>query len=498
MQETFRNWFLNHACSLAPSSMKIRKFPRSIHISGGLTILLSLLCAPMAISQERTSPPMRTDFLPSVRSDAIVDQEIRTTTAGEGVLRTHVTPLSRPTLRSSRAENAPSSTSQNTESVGLRPESSAIVAEGEAAGSGFFERLPFRGSVSLKQGYDDNPQSRQVDKFGSWFTGLGGTLSYVFDDPRTQVGLDLTGNINYYYNRPGEDFIGDIAGRIFGSHKMTPRLTLNASSRFTYQQDPSQDIPGISSQNIGNYYYSSNSFSAQYQWSERFSTVTGYDLNALVYENKASADANNRLEHFFNQSFRYLYKPNTTLVADYRYNYQMYLNINRDSMSNIFLLGVDHSFSPRFSASVRGGVEHREYLDARGGSSVSPYVEQSLNYEYAAFSRIFWRNRYSLEAPDSLNQQSREVYRTGLDVRHGLTARLTLTASVGFEYIWNDDNIGVAPFDEQSINLSTGISYAINRAWSANINYTYDQFFSEIKVREYERNRFNIGVSYNY
>lgn len=446
----------------------------------GVTLAATTASAQRIDTQETAvGPAMRSGAAPVVRSDAVVDQS-----------------LSPGTLSPTRSTvSVQSATAQE---VSLRPESEAIIAEGMEAGEGRFDRLPIRGTVFLREGYDTNPQLLNSNPVASWFTSFGGSMSYDMSTPRTQINFDLVGSTDIYYDSPGDTVIGDVAGRVTLEHKVSPRLTLDGSVYFTYSQDPDYQIPGSISQNVGEYFYSASSFSANYQWSEKVSTTTEYALNTLTYQNAAAAFANDRLEHFFIQGVNYLLQPTTTLNMQFRYNYQQYLNLDRDSMSYFLLSGLTHNFSPRFTGNFLTGVEFREYDNPLGGSSTRPYFESNLSYDYGAFSQISWNNRYSLEAPDQVNQRSRTVYTTGLNVRHGITARLMATAGVGFSYNWNDDNVGQANFEEQNLDLDLGLSYAINRLWSMNLGYTYSQYFSPTPTREYDRNQVFLGAAFNY
>src|SRR5437867_1831190 len=59
----------------------------------------------------------------------------------------------------------------------------------EDLGIGNFSKLPFKVSISLRSGYDDNVTTSSFGKQGSWFTGGNIAVDYNFGSPRTQLSL---------------------------------------------------------------------------------------------------------------------------------------------------------------------------------------------------------------------------------------------------------------------------------------------------------------------
>jgi putative salt-induced outer membrane protein YdiY len=370
-----------------------------------------------------------------------------------------------------------------------------------ATGTGNYSRLPFHVTVGLRGGYDDNVLTTTVNPQGSWFTNLNIGLSYKAGNPRTQIDLAAGGGITYYYDHPGErdyDLNANLSLAI--THKATPRLTLAASMYATYQVDPGFDINVGLNRRSGNYFYTTDRFSVAYQWAPRFSTVTSYTFGAVKYENSNVGAIEDRFEHTFGNEFRFLLLPTTSLIGEYRFMVEQYEDAPRDSTSHFLLAGVDHSFSPRFSISARGGVEFRNYDDA--GSRSSPYFEGTLDYALNQRTTIRWTNRYSIEEPDVAVSQSRKTFRTGLQATYGATARITATAGLFYQH---DDNesfargpVATPAFTEDSISLALGIRYAITRNFALEAGYNHTEVLSDIALREYSRNRYFIGGAFSF
>src|SRR5207244_2100648 len=111
----------------------------------------------------------------------------------------------------------------------------------------------------------------------------------------------------------------------------------------------------------------------------------------------------NRIENTFGNEFRFLLLPNTTIVGEYRVQFISYQSTDADAVAQFILAGFDHSFSPRFRGSFRGGFQIRS-LDSTqivpasfrfvngvfiffpaqtvhaSSEETSPYFEATLNY----------------------------------------------------------------------------------------------------------------------
>ena len=200
--------------------------------------------------------------------------------------------------------------------------------------------------------------------------------------------------------------------------------------------------------------------------------------------------------------------PTTTLVAEYRLGIVDYDdNDERSSISHFFLAGIDHSFSPRFSVSFRGGVEFREF-DNDDNNNVnnfddsdrtSPYFEGTVNYAIAQNTSLSWSNRYSLEEPDVPDALSRTTFRSALSIRHSFTPRIVAGLNVAYQHDDNDGSNGFDGFDEDDFDVSLSVRYAINRNWAIDAGYQHTEVVSDESLfREFSRNRYYAGVSFTF
>ncbi len=382
-------------------------------------------------------------------------------------------------------------------------------------GLGKFSANPFHVTVSVRGGYDDNVNLSTVNAHDSFFTNAAIGLTYDFGSPRTRISLTTGASGTYYWDNGNNGFGTNSDDFVFNAylgfnitHRATPRLTLAAAVNAAYLTRPGFDTFNNNAFTVDsrsqNYFQLSSKHSVAYAWTPRFSTVTSYTLGYVNYDDDVISFFEDRFEHTFGNEFRFLIMPTTTIVAEYRYGIVNYVDDNnRDSTSHFFLAGVDHSFSPRFNVSARGGVEVREFSDpgVRFGnvdtSRTAPYAEATLNYAIAQSTSLTAFARYSLEQPNVPDALSRETFRTSLALKHNFTARISTQLAVAYQHDQYDQTINNAAFDEDAFDISLSARYAITRNWTFDLGYTHSEVISPAALfRDYSRNQYYAGVTF--
>ena len=236
-------------------------------------------------------------------------------------------------------------------------------------GSGGFAKRPFRMSFAIREGFDSNVFQTRDDPVSSFYTNWAAGLNYNIGNSRLRMETRLGAGLTYYYTRPGEkvDFSGLFDMRV--SYLATPRWTLALDTSTAYLSQPDQTIVGGNSQQNGDYLYSTTTALAAYRWTETVSTVTSYNFSTIFYTRNEVNDQLGYISQTLAQSLRWRWKPRTTLVAEYRFNPIDYFSADLDSLANYFLLGFDHIFNPRFTWSVRAGLQTNFNNDPVDGRS---------------------------------------------------------------------------------------------------------------------------------
>ncbi len=384
--------------------------------------------------------------------------------------------------------------------------SSGVTADGDNVGTGLFGTLPFKLTLNVNGGYDDNVTTSDQLKQGSAFTNTSALAEYNFGDARTRVSLSLGIAFTYYYDYvavagvTSHDYDINIPFRLSLIYKASPRFTFASDIFLTYTSEPDFTIAQGYNQRAGNYFFTQDKFTGTYMWSPRFSTATSYTVGALHYDDNVLGSFENRWENTFGNEFRFLLAPTTTLVAEYRYQMFTYVDADRDSRTHYVLGGFDHTFDPHLNMTLRGGVQFREFDPS--GSETGPYVETNLNYAVAKRTTVGWNIRYGLEEPDNAFSQSRKTFRTGLTAKQDFTPRIS--AIVGAYYAHDDyqalnqTGLFIPGFTEQSVDLSFSLRYAVARYWGVQLGYNYTDVWGDISAREYSRNRVWGGVNVTF
>ena len=392
----------------------------------------------------------------------------------------------------------------------------APYLEGDNLGVGIFSNIPFRVTVTVRGGYDDNIFTSSVNPQGSPFMNGSIGLSYDFGSPRTRLSLQTGGGLTYYLDRPGQkdpDYNAYLGLSL--KHNFSPRLILSVIGYASYQAEPDFGVGTGFNRRSGNYFYTSDKFTLSYLWTPRFSTATSYTFGALLYDNTTSVGVGNfenRIENTFGNEFRFLLWPTTTLVAEYRIQFVAYQNNNSDAVNHFILAGFDHTFSPQFSGSLRGGFQIRSLDTVQlvlnpdlttstvnvSTESSSPFFEATLNYALGKKTALTWTNRYGIEEPDIPGQPSRVTFRTGLQGKYSWTPRISSQLAIFYAHDDYGANAVSPAFAEDSIDVALSLRYAITRYLGVNVGYNYTEILSDEPLRGYSRNRFYGGADFTF
>ena len=460
-----------------------------------------LLVSCSSLGSNGAAGIMRRTLIPSIMSIAFVawaqlapaQEAVSTTTSGG---------TGSSSTSASSSAGSTTALSAGTSSTGVSNAPSAESAmEGGPSGGGVFSPTPVKIYANLSGGYDDNVNTNIGPKQGSAFTSGNVVLDYTFGNPRLQLILNAgAGGVYYLDNVTGQNYDIDLKGALGINYKASPRLTLGSTLLLDYLTEPSFDNPGGRNSRNGNYFYTNDNFFVAYEWSNRFSTKTSYALEAYEYDNNAVATFSNRTSHTFGNEFRLQLVPTTLLVAEGRYDIVTYQDSSLNSTTYFALGGIDHTFNPRFTGSLRGGAQFRSY-DA-DGDRTGPYFEGTLSYAVGRRTSVSWNSRYGLEEPELPGAQSRTTFRTGLHTKFDFTSHIS--SSLDAYYVHDEYHslttatAPVAPFSEDSFDIGVAVRYAITPLIAVQASYHYTDITSAVAFREYSRNRISGGLSFTF
>jgi len=374
-----------------------------------------------------------------------------------------------------------------------------VLAGDIPVSQGQFSQTRFRTSVNLTEGYDDNTQTSNTNRQESGFTGIQVNTFADLGNSRTAFTIGVGAGLTYYYDRPGTKLDKLASLTLNVAHRLNERLTLSLNSYLTYQVEPDFTLLVAQNRVNGQYFYTGDTLSATYQWTRRFQTVTSYQFLGIFYQDSAAKVANDYMSHTFGNQFRFVLTPTTTVIGEYRLGMVEYLyQTQRNSLTNSFLGGLEHSFSPKFTVSMRVGAQVQS--QNQGGSATSPYGEGTLSYAYRHYSNITGYLRYGFDYSNVGVGQTDKALRAGLTITHGITPKLSVY--LGFFYQHDDYSTAggsaTSGTTNDTFNITTGVRFAVSPRFSLSLGYTRTQLISNSPSQEYDRDVVTLGAAYTF
>lgn len=367
---------------------------------------------------------------------------------------------------------------------------------------GLFESSPFKYAFSLREGYDSNVFTTHTDPISSFYTNFAAGVDYHFGNPRLQLTSSLGGGVTYYYTRPGKKY--DLNGQFTLAlvYLLTPRLTISGNTTIAYLSQPDTALYGNANRVNGDYVYTNSNIEGSYQWSEKFSTVTGYSAYANYYLNQQLNDTQSFWSSTIKQSFHWLLLPKTTVVAEYRANPIIYTGgAGMNSFGNFALVGFDQVFNPRFKWTLRLGAEQRFNQNPVDGNSTyfGPYGETNLAYQFGPASTLSWNARYGTEPSGLTNVTQRQTFRTGLTLAHAFTPRISANLGLNFEEDYFNQAGVINTYNQTIVDIALGVNFKINRHISLSAGYQFVDVLAPQNITQaYVRNVGFVGANFNF
>ncbi|RYD84900.1 MAG: autotransporter outer membrane beta-barrel domain-containing protein [Verrucomicrobiaceae bacterium] len=308
--------------------------------------------------------------------------------------------------------------------------------------------------------------------------------------------MDLRGNADYYFSRPNDQL--DLTGSLAFSflHRITPRMQFSASASLSYLSQPDVRLVNGPSRNVGDYFSATSKFDLSYRWTKRFTTVTSFSLNSLLYS-QAAQQFGDYYEGVLGTEARYGWSPRLTLLADVRYGQISYPNNSLLNTHTLYLLlGGEYALSRQISTSLRLGESIRTF-DESGGSSAAPYAEATASWRYSPRGFLSLNSRFGFEESGSAETETQSL-RVGLSATHAFSARLRGSMGVTYVHRTSTNEIANTDFAEQTFDFNLGFDYAFSKRMSFNGSYVFTTSTSDAEANDYYRNRIFLGVQYSF
>jgi hypothetical protein len=353
------------------------------------------------------------------------------------------------------------------------------------------ESLPLKYTVGVALGYDDNvfPTTPGPESSSSYMKGTVGA-NLVVRNEQTSWDLNaLLGVTNYFDDAVTNDTTYNARLAYNLNHRVNERVRFVSRNFFNYGLDLGNFYGAVTARDINEYTYLSTDNAIGYRWTERLATYTGVAFSMVNYDdNIRDVDSYS----IYNQ-FRYSLDQVATLTANLRFEYSEFAFGNTDRLTAS--VGYERRLS---DVSSLVGEVGAQFADSNNG-----YGSLSYNYQVNTQLRARAFARYSQEDTDTVfvggRYEDKTALRIGAAADYTLSPKITLT--LGGNYTMSDYAEGGALADGEwdQFDIYAGASYKISDAFSvsASINHTTSEA-TVIPNRDYDRNRYELGVNYTF
>lgn len=380
----------------------------------------------------------------------------------------------------------------------------SIAPNDDEAGSS----LPLTYIVGASVGFDDNPTplfGGGGNDGGSGFASAFVQANWASVTPQTTWDVFARVGVRFYFDDlEGQDVDSTNVDARLGvnfTHRFNERLRFSSRNFLAYEQEPDFDFGLINGRRIGDYFRYSSENSVGYRWTDRLGTQTGVNFSGVRYQDLDDSDFSSVT---FRHDFRYRLTPATVVTAGYRYNFTD-SDLGGDVDSHFLVGGIEHRISPVSAVVLRAGIQitSPEFGDGR----TRPFVEGALRTQLTQQLGANFFVRYSNEAfnrgltDENGNRfvfEQSQTLRFGGRLNYAVNSRISLFG--GVSYIFTDfEDVITAPVgqgegSEGVLNLNAGATYQLTDNLFLTGSYNFTTSFSDFDGREYDRNRFQLGL----
>jgi hypothetical protein len=407
---------------------------------------------------------------------------------------------------------------------------------------------PWSVSATLRGFYDDNintVSSHDANKQGTFGFEVSPTIALAWSLEQTALSFSYTYSLKGYEHKPvfnSSSFDQTHAFLALLDHTFSERYHLNVRDSFVIGQEPDFLRTGnafttfqrISGDNIRN--YGAITFDAQL--TPRLGLEAGYANSYFDYKDEGAtpvfdpffgsliavepsrSGVLDRIEHTLHLDARLTIQPQTIGVIGYQFrqvNYtadepigilasgRVIFSDNRDYREHYGYVGVDHTFRPDLTGSVRVGARATDYYNDPSSSGLSwgPYAMASLKWTYALESYVEAGLSHDMNATDlvgvsgesfTTDEQSTTIF---ANLHHRITPKLFANLVGQFQ---NSSFRGGSLDSDSERYYLVGINaqYRFTPHFSGEVGYNYDRVDSDVAGRSFDRNRVYIGVTASY
>jgi hypothetical protein len=184
----------------------------------------------------------------------------------------------------------------------------------------------------------------------------------------------------------------------------------------------------------------------------------------------------------------------------------IYSSSSRDGSSHNIHASLKRQLTANVDLSLLVGAAYSDNPNDpfNHSQTLSPSADLSLSYTYSPGCYVQIGGSHSQSATDAIQpgakngitqfQNASVVY---VDLNHRITDKLSATLIGRFQYTTFEDGLASSA-DEEDYNFGLNLTYLINRHFSADLGYNFDDLVSGLNGRSYVRNRVYMGMTANF
>ncbi|MDB4142344.1 outer membrane beta-barrel protein [Akkermansiaceae bacterium] len=375
------------------------------------------------------------------------------------------------------------------------------------------ESLPLTWVVGASLGYDDNPTPiGNNSNESAYAVGYVGA-SFLSEAPQDRVEFSYQLGYVHYFDSLDFDTVSVDQSTPTGNltlnwtRRVSDRLRLSSRNTVAFEYQPDYSVGTSAARQVGAYLRWSSDNSVGYRWSERLGTYTGIIFSGVDYDNSAAITSDVSSFTLYND-FRYQLSPQAVATLTYRYS-ESDTTVVDNSQNHYVLAGIEHRFSPNTVGILRAGAQFRSIDGSANGDTTSPTFEVALNSQVNEQLSVRAYGRYAIEdyaravldeVDDVRVYDDTHTLRLGVTGNYRVSQALSLQGGVNYQFLnyENGTASGAAPapadLDEDLLNAFVGFDLQIAENVYLNGTYNFEDLGSDINTREYDRNRFSLGV----
>lgn len=359
---------------------------------------------------------------------------------------------------------------------------------------------------SVRVGYDDNVYQSADDETDTMFitdiVNISGKLTFssrsdmlLYWQPEFRYRMDADPKFVTYQ---------DLYARF--NHAVSQRTFLQVSDRFRYQDKDGQSSLGKSS----NQNYLENDLAGALDYTinslSQAKLGAGYEFRRWDdsdYGTWTGTGGGNDYDQITaDGSYIRELRPNTTQgILGLNYADLSYEGSRGGYNSTTIYGGVDQNFNANLIGNVRLGYSLSDVENSAGDSekNSTPYLQAGLDFNPTARTSLNGTLGYSLYRAESSIYNAQERFNLGVGVRHDLTGKISISASLSYIHSQYDadyatESMTLEDAKDNYLKFSLRGSYQINRNNFVDAGYEYsNRWTSDNVFTEYDRNRIDIG-----